>query len=198
MQTKSNISASQIDTRTLVNVAKQLAPDETLTVDQEGPVKAAGRHMEASPELLNLLQSTGNVTGHTLRTMALTSYAQRLGENAKMVCIVFENHQGKLKVYTQAGIMMLDGLSRDIIALGGVYLGYVDQNGFALIRPEDEITPEDASVLMGHFGRLPPFVFQAVWGRIREREENHVITQTEEHGIQSLQAGQAVTLGTIG
>jgi hypothetical protein len=120
--------------------------------------------------LTGLLTEVGSSNGEQLRLIALRRAMARTPAQAMTECIVVENLRGRKRAYTPNGSLPLDRLSADLVQAGHVYRGKVTQNGFVLVDPADEVVLSDGRQLLPQFGRVPHFIFDAVWQVIRDRE----------------------------
>jgi hypothetical protein len=96
-------------------------------------------------------------------------------------------------------------LSADLVQAGHVYRGKVTQNGFVLVDPADEVVLSDGRQLLPQFGRVPHFIFDAVWQVIRDREaarraiaRQRIAERETDAMIGRLAAGSVLTLGGMG
>lgn len=182
MQTKTNLMyETRTSPRSVVAAAKTTPVAGRLTMNAEGDLVVNGtKPSKPIRGVTSLLEQAGELSGEDLRRMAISHFlGGRGGEDQD--CIVVENLAGQLKAFTRRGILPIDGMSRDLVSLGCVYRARITDSGFVLIDPDQEIVVADGVEAARRFGRLPRFVFDAVWDRIRTRE---AAAQAEQRAVQ--------------
>jgi hypothetical protein len=166
--TQTILQASNTKLSSLVAATKEMPLSASLSLAQDGEVLVDGVPAPQFRDLAGLVGCLPDARAVTLKRLAIEEHIKRAEE--KVIAIVVENLNGQKKVFTQGGFRWLDGLSKDLVEVGGVYVGYLSRQGFVLIKPEDEVVLGTATEVLTHFGSVAPFIFDALWARIRQRE----------------------------